>query len=186
MTGHTKAAAKTISVLTAAILIAGCATSVDARPQPSYTAPSATFFPVVVPTATPSTSAAPSPSVSLAPSPTPAPTPKPTRKPKPKPRPKPKPQGAIGTALIGGSATWYCCTRGYGKGEMVAAAGSELRMGNWRGRVVTVRGPRGNSIRVRLVDWCACKGNRIIDLHPAAFAALAPLSRGVVSVEVEW
>jgi rare lipoprotein A (peptidoglycan hydrolase) len=36
------------------------------------------------------------------------------------------------------------------------------------------------------VDWCACGGGRVIDLYSSAFEKLAPLSRGVVAVEVSW
>ena len=85
-----------------------------------------------------------------------------------------------------GTATWYCgsrCTRGY-PGGLYAAAGSELRVGDWRGRRVTVTASNGRSVVVTLVDWCACKGERIIDLYGDAFARLAPLSRGVLRVTV--
>lgn len=84
-----------------------------------------------------------------------------------------------------GVASWYCCTRGFDAGDLVAAAGPALRVGHWRGRVVTVSA-NGRSIRVRLVDWCGCPGRRVIDLQPAAFARLAPLSRGLVDVVVRW
>lgn len=84
-----------------------------------------------------------------------------------------------------GTATWYCgsrCTRGY-PGGLYAAAGSELRTGAWRGRRVTVcAGER--CVRVTLIDTCACKGERIIDLYADAFRQLAPLSRGVLKVTV--
>ena len=39
-------------------------------------------------------------------------------------------------------------------------------------------------IRVRLTDWCACGGERIIDLSDEDFATLAPLSQGVIRVRV--
>jgi rare lipoprotein A (peptidoglycan hydrolase) len=38
---------------------------------------------------------------------------------------------------------------------------------------------------VTLVDWCACPG-RVIDLFADAFSHLAPLSRGIVNVQVSW
>lgn len=79
-----------------------------------------------------------------------------------------------------GVATWYCCTKGHGASELVAAAGPALRVGDWRGRIVWV-----NGLRVRLVDWCGCPG-RLIDLHPGAFRQLGALSRGVLSVKVTW
>jgi len=69
---------------------------------------------------------------------------------------------------------------------MYAAAGSALRVGHWRGRVVTVRWG-GRSIQVKLVDWCACGGARVIDLFGDAFAKLAPRSAGVLhGVTVTW
>ena len=84
-----------------------------------------------------------------------------------------------------GQATWYCCTRGYSAGSYVAAAGPALRIGHWRGRYVTVwSGLR--HVRVRLSDFCVCRAGVVIDLHPSAFRALAPLSRGVVKVRVSW
>ena len=77
-----------------------------------------------------------------------------------------------------GRATWYA----YRSGQ--AAAGPALRTAlgkSWRGRTVTVNGQR-----VTLTDWCACGGGRIIDLDSRTFAAIAPLSRGVVRVDVRW
>jgi len=88
-------------------------------------------------------------------------------------------------AIRRGTATWYCCTRGHGENELVAAAGAEIRVGDWRGRSVSVCAGR-RCIRVKLVDWCGCPGNRIIDLHPGAFRQLAPLSSGIVAVTVRW
>ena len=90
----------------------------------------------------------------------------------------------------GGSATWYCkggtsaCAAGY-PGGMYAAAGPELRVGAWRGRVVRVCGS-GACILVKLIDWCACGGSHVIDLYSDAFRRLAPLSSGAVKVTVSW
>jgi rare lipoprotein A (peptidoglycan hydrolase) len=46
------------------------------------------------------------------------------------------------------------------------------------------------SVRVRLSDWCQCyfrtSRERVIDLSPAAFERLAPLSKGLVKVSVTW
>ena len=89
-----------------------------------------------------------------------------------------------------GSATWYCksgtsaCAAGY-PGGMYAAAGPELRVGAWRGRVVRVCGS-GACILVKLIDWCACGGSHIIDLYSDAFRRLSPLSSGAVKVTVSW
>jgi hypothetical protein len=67
---------------------------------------------------------------------------------------------------------------------MTAAAGPALRVGHWRGRVVTVCA--AVCIRVRLIDLCQCYGSRVIDLSDESFGRLAPLSRGLVRVEVRW
>jgi hypothetical protein len=96
-------------------------------------------------------------------------------------------EGGIGTALVGGTATWYCsstspCTRGYGPSDMVAAIDPTL--GIAKGDQVTVRHD-GRAITVRIVDVCACAGERLIDLTSGAFAQLAPLSRGVIPVTIE-
>jgi|SoiMethySBSTD1v2_1073268.scaffolds.fasta_scaffold73246_4 rare lipoprotein A (RlpA)-like double-psi beta-barrel protein len=109
---------------------------------------------------------------------------KPTPKPKPEPTPPPNPSHSAS-----GRAAWYCnngsgCPAGY-SGGLYAAAGAALRVGNWRGRVVTVCG-NGNCVNVKLVDWCACGGARIIDLFGAAYGRLAPLSTGTVAVKVSW
>ena len=89
-----------------------------------------------------------------------------------------------------GAATWYCktgvsaCHHSY-PGGLYAAAGPELRVGNWRGRHVHVCG-NGQCVNVTLIDWCACGGNHIIDLYSDAFVHLAPLSAGAVRVTVTW
>jgi rare lipoprotein A (peptidoglycan hydrolase) len=118
--------------------------------------------------------------------PAPSPEPSPPRRQETAAAPTAKPSGQ----RIAGVATWYCgagspCTRGYGPGDLVAAAGSELQTGKWRGRLVTVTAG-GRSVRVRLVDSCWCKGDRIIDLTRSAFARLADPSRGLVRVTVSW
>jgi rare lipoprotein A (peptidoglycan hydrolase) len=53
----------------------------------------------------------------------------------------------------------------------------------WRGSVVDVCRGRACTT-VRLIDWCACGGGRVIDLYADAFDDLAPLGRGVISVTV--
>jgi hypothetical protein len=100
----------------------------------------------------------------------------------------------VGLRLTGhgatGAATWYCktgvsaCHHAY-PGGLYAAAGPELRVGNWRGRHVQVCG-NGHCVNVTLIDWCACGGNHIIDLYSDAFVRLAPLSAGAVHVKVSW
>jgi rare lipoprotein A (peptidoglycan hydrolase) len=89
-----------------------------------------------------------------------------------------------------GSATWYCkagtsaCAFGY-PGGMYAAAGPELRVGAWRGRIVRVCSG-GPCVVVKLIDWCACGGSHVIDLYSDAFRRLAPLSSGALTVTVSW
>lgn len=87
-----------------------------------------------------------------------------------------------------GTATWYClsgssvCTRGYGPSDLVAAIDSDL--GFAKGDRIVVRyGKR--SVTVRVVDVCACPGERLVDLTSGAFSRLAPLGYGVIPVTVE-
>jgi hypothetical protein len=100
-----------------------------------------------------------------------------------KPPPKPK-------HVRRGTATWYCrpgiseCHYGY-SGGLYAAAGSELRVGDWRGRTVLACAG-GRCVRVKLIDWCACEGARVIDLYSDAYRRLAPLSTGTVRIAVYW
>jgi rare lipoprotein A (peptidoglycan hydrolase) len=100
-------------------------------------------------------------------------------------------RAASATATLAGLATWYClpgrsaCTRNHPASGMYAAAGPALRVGDWRDRWVTVSSG-GRSVRVQLVDWCACSGVRVIDLYSSAMSQLAPLSRGVIPVTVTW
>ncbi|HSW43503.1 MAG TPA: hypothetical protein VLM76_13430 [Patescibacteria group bacterium] len=95
-------------------------------------------------------------------------------------------------ASLRGIASWYClpgrspCTAGHPADGAYAAAGPALRTGDWRGRTVTVSDSAGQSVRVVLVDWCACPGGRLIDLYAGAFARFGPLARGLLKVEVSW
>ena len=101
------------------------------------------------------------------------------------------PQTDPGSILLGGKATHYClpgqrgtssCTRGYGPDDMVAAI--DRKDTPWRkgDRVLVTHGSR--SVVVTIVDVCACKGARLIDLTSGAFRRLAPLSWGVIAVEL--
>ena len=86
--------------------------------------------------------------------------------------------------VVGGTATWYRAPAG------TAAAGSELRQAigpGWRGTRVRVcrRSNPDRCTRVTLTDWCACRGERIIDLAATNFSRIAPLWRGVVRVRVK-
>lgn len=103
---------------------------------------------------------------------------------RPGPASVPAPTGEIGSALLGGYATWYAACHGCG------AAGPVLRdaLGaGWRGSLVTVCARA--CVPVRLTDYCAC-GERhgratLVDLDSGSFARLAPLSLGVVAVSIE-
>ena len=90
-------------------------------------------------------------------------------------------------AVFGGTATWYCgngsrCTRGYGPSDLVAAI--DPSTGIRKGEVLVVR-HQNRAVGVTVVDVCACKGERVIDLTSGAFSQLAPLSRGVIDVAIE-
>jgi hypothetical protein len=94
------------------------------------------------------------------------------------------------THRVGGIATWYCkagvssCHYAH-SGGLYAAAGAEIRKGDWRGRQVRVCSG-GACIWVTLIDWCACAGNRIIDLYSDAYRRLDSLSSGTMKVTVGW
>lgn len=105
------------------------------------------------------------------------PTPRPTPKPTPRPKPAPVARGHVRSGI----ASWY---RDPKKSGLYAAAGPPLRVGDWRGRLVTVTA-NGHSFLVRLSDWCACR-DRVIDLSPGAFSRLSDLSRGLVVMRVTW
>ena len=89
------------------------------------------------------------------------------------------PEANVSPARLSGIASWYRYVPGQ------AAAGPRLRamLGNWRGRSVTV-----NGLRIVLSDWCQCHegqpDERLIDLDSRTFSQLAPLSRGLVVVEI--
>lgn len=111
---------------------------------------------------------------------------------KPTPRVVPPARGVtqVGSShSVKGQASWYCsstsaCHHSY-PGGLYAAAGPALRVGNWRGRAVSVCG-NGNCVTVKLIDFCACSSTRVIDLYSDAFKRLAPLSSGVLRVKVSW
>ena len=152
------------------------------------------FEAVSVPPASPTPTAEPPWRKFPTPERTPATRP-PQRQPKPATEPLLESSSSSGQAgsthVAKGTATWYClpgrsvCPRGY-SGGMYAAAGPALRVGKWRGRVVTVCAS-GRCVTVTLVDWCACGDGRVIDLFGDAFRRLAPLSRGTIrGVVVKW
>lgn len=106
-------------------------------------------------------------------------------------KPKQPQRSSSNGSLVTGIASWYClagqsiCHRDYpdrAGPDLFAAAGPALRTGHWRGRVVTVCAD--GCVQVKLVDWCACGGGRVIDLYADAFNRISNLSAGVVRVRV--
>ena len=100
------------------------------------------------------------------------------------PAPVAKPSTRIGApAGLRGIATWYAWRPGQ------AAAGPALRAAlgpRWRGRLVRVCSASA-CVSVRLTDFMASRvPGRLVDLDSRSFASLAPLSRGVLKVEVSW
>jgi len=124
--------------------------------------------------------------VTPTPTASPEPTPKPTVKPKTKVRAVVKPTIRSRSKVVG-VATWYCwpsypsvCTRGFPSGGAYGAAGPELRSAlgpNWRGKTVYV-----NGVRVKLIDFCACGGNHVIDVYHATWVKIPHPS----SVTIRW
>ncbi|MGH2489301.1 MAG: hypothetical protein ACRDFR_06775 [Candidatus Limnocylindria bacterium] len=96
-----------------------------------------------------------------------------------------------GPPTISGTASWYCCTRGWG--DAAVAALPIALGGHWYlppgGFTVTVCADR--CARIPVGDACACywgePAQRVIDLSPAAWAAISDKDRwvyGVVTVTV--
>lgn len=98
----------------------------------------------------------------------------------------------VGGRKGSGTATWYCnytdatvtasvCPAKFPDVSGIqyyAAAGPVTRLlfghsdADWRGHSVYVTSKAGFTIRVKLVDWCACGGDHVIDLFHDAFAEL--------------
>jgi hypothetical protein len=99
----------------------------------------------------------------------------------------PATQLSDGGAIEGGLATWCAPTptqcRRWG-GHALLGAMPSFRWGD-PSYFVRVR-YRGHQVIVRVVSFCACGHGRVIDLSPFAFRQLAPTSRGVIPVSVEW
>lgn len=102
----------------------------------------------------------------------------------------PSPEGGIGSVLVGGKATWCAPTpthcQSWGDGALLGAMPS-FDFGDEPFTATVCYD--GSCVDVTVVSYCAC-GLRdgvptVIDLSPAAFARLAPLSRGVIDVTVE-
>ena len=93
---------------------------------------------------------------------------------------------------VSGWATWCAPTptkcRGWG-GDALLAAVPSFRGSPYTVQVCGFEGGRTNCVQVTVVSFCAC-GSRngiptVIDLSPAAFRSLAPLSRGRIRVTVD-
>jgi hypothetical protein len=98
-------------------------------------------------------------------------------------RPTPPPLAAH--VVLRGTAAWCAPTatrcKGWG-GHVLLGAVRSFRWGDRPYRVRVVSGSR--SVVVTVVSFCACGGDRVIDLSPYAFSKLAPLSAGLVRVRV--
>ena len=96
-----------------------------------------------------------------------------------------------GGATISGSASWYCCTRGWGDAAVVALP---IALGGHYysppgGFSVVVCADR--CARIAVGDACGCHwgqvGQKVVDLSPAAWAAITDKDRfvyGIVAVTV--
>lgn len=84
---------------------------------------------------------------------------------------------AVSSSGVMGKATWY--DDGPGLYGAIDRKDSDFEKGD---SVRVTSG--GTSVVVQIVDTCGCPGDRIIDLSPAAFTRLAPLSQGIVPVTI--
>jgi hypothetical protein len=97
------------------------------------------------------------------------------------------PVSTVGTALYSASATWCAptpthCQSWGGNARFGAVHGFRFGDAPWWARVW--RGALFADVLV--VSYCACRGtDAAIDLSPAAFDLLAPLSRGRIAVAIE-
>jgi hypothetical protein len=114
----------------------------------------------------------------------------PVSTPKPRVAPAPRAAAAPDGGSVTGSATWYCCSRGY-RGLAVVALPGALG-GSYdappAAQTVTVCADRCVSLPV--VDYCGChwgtSSQKVADLSPEAWAAVTdrPPSAGVVTVTI--
>jgi hypothetical protein len=110
----------------------------------------------------------------------------------------PLPTGEIGEPLVSealtGWATWCAPTpthcQSWGDDAMLGAVPS-FTFGDepYPVQVCAFEGGQANCVLVTVVSYCACGDRRgeptVIDLSPAAFRSLAPLSAGIVRVVVD-
>jgi hypothetical protein len=149
-----------------------------------------TLAPAIAPASSPvlltSTAPASHPAVSGHPSASSSPE---DRQTQPPPTAKPQP-ARVAVGSVEGKASWYCvpgrsrCPT-FAHGGLFAAAGPALRVGNWRGRYVTVWYGKAH-VTVQLIDSCERGCTVAIDLFGDAFAQLAPLGTGRIDVRVTW
>jgi expansin (peptidoglycan-binding protein) len=96
-----------------------------------------------------------------------------------------------------GDATWYntglgSCGWDNKESELIVAVNHE-QMGQVPnpnknsncGRFISVKGPKG-SVNVKVVDTCPGCAHGALDLSPAAFAQIADLSQGRVTINWSW
>jgi hypothetical protein len=96
-----------------------------------------------------------------------------------------------GASAISGTASWYCCTRGWGDAAVVAlpiALGGHYYPPPGGGSVVVCA---ERCARLPIGDACGCHwgwvGQKVVDLSPAAWAAISSKDRhvyGILSVTV--
>lgn len=94
-----------------------------------------------------------------------------------------------GPATVSGTASWYCCTMNWGNAAVVAlpiALGGHYYPPPGGGSVVVCA---DRCARLPIGDACACNwgraGQKVVDLSPAAWAAITDKDRyvyGIVSV----
>lgn len=90
-----------------------------------------------------------------------------------------------------GQATYYaadgrgaCGFKATPNDLMVAAMNGAQYNKGWCGQCVLVTGPKGTSIKVRIVDLCPGCAQGGLDLSKEAFAAISPLSAG--RIKITW
>lgn len=179
-------------LLSLGLIVVALALPALARPAEPVPPPSPrTLAPSIAPASSPvpltSTAPASHPAVSGHPS---ASSPPETYETSPAPTAKPQPTRIASGRSVEGKASWYCvpgrsrCPY-FAHGGLFAAAGPALRVGNWRGRYVTVWHGKAH-VTVKLVDSCGDGCTVVIDLFGDAFAQLAPLGTGRINVRVTW
>lgn len=103
--------------------------------------------------------------------------------------------GSVTAANYAGDATYYYQMGAYGScgsisadTDYIAALSAKLQGTNKAqcGKCILVTGPKGNSIKVRVVDTCPECATGAIDLSTSAFGALADMGAGRISVSWDF